>query len=64
MDPSEFTIQSFVSFEAAEQDQLQYWRSRTPEERISAAELLRQAQYGYDATTVSFQRVFEFVERP
>ena len=28
-----------------------YWLSRTPAERLEAAELMRQVNYGYDPTT-------------
>ena len=38
-----------------------YWRSRTPQERIWAVELMRQRAYGYDEHSVpKLQRVIEF----
>lgn len=40
----------------------EYWLSRTPEERLEAAELLRQINYGDSAITGRLQRVFEFAE--
>ncbi len=39
-----------------------YWLSRTPEERLEAAELMRQMNYGYDPATARLQRVFEIVK--
>jgi hypothetical protein len=33
-----------------------YWHSKTPVERLEAAELIRQVLYGYDATTARLQR--------
>jgi len=41
-----------------------YWLSRTPEERLNAAEKMRQMVYGYDRATSRLQRVFEIVEIP
>jgi hypothetical protein len=43
-------------------DEVQYWRTRSPEERLEAVELLRQINYGEDAATARLQRVFEFAE--
>lgn len=40
----------------------QYWRQRTPEERLAAVETLRQIMYGYDPTTERLQRVLELAE--
>lgn len=34
-----------------------YWLSRSPYERLWAAELLRQVTYGYDPATARLQRV-------
>lgn len=44
--------------EEAKREDLNYWRSRTPLERLAAAELLRQVAYGYDASTARIQAVF------
>ena len=43
-------------------DERQYWRTRTPEERMAALELIRQIVYGYDPATVRLQRVLEVVD--
>jgi hypothetical protein len=39
-----------------------FWLSRPPEERLQAAEFLRQTIYGYDAATARLSRVLEVVE--
>jgi len=41
-------------------DDLAYWQSRTPEERISAVEILRRQYYG---NSERLQRVCRIVER-
>lgn len=38
---------------------LEYWLSRTPQERLAAVEFLRQMTYGYDPTTARMERVLE-----
>ena len=43
-------------------DEIAYWHSKTPEERMQALELLRQVIYGYDPATTRLQRVFEVAE--
>lgn len=44
-------------------DDVQYWLSKTPTERLIALETLRQQYYGYDPNTARFQRLFEVVEQ-
>lgn len=39
-----------------------YWRTRSPQERLEALELLRQITYGYDPAATRLQRIFEIVE--
>lgn len=46
-----------------ESDDLEYWLSRPPLERLVALELLRQIAYGYEPDSIRLQRVFEVVER-
>lgn len=46
-----------------ESDDLEFWLSRPPLERLAALELLRQIAYGYEPNSLRFQRVFEIVER-
>lgn len=55
------TALSIVPLEA-EGDDVIYWRSRTPNERLEALEFLRQASFGYDPATARLQRVLEVVE--
>lgn len=43
-------------------DERDYWRQRTPQERLIALETMRQINYGYDATTARLQRFFEITE--
>lgn len=44
-----------------EGDDLAYWLTRTPAERLEALELLRQIHYGYDSLTARLQRVLDVV---
>ncbi len=53
-----------TSFAAAEEADLQYWRSRTPDERLEALELSRQIAYGYDPTARGLSRLLEVAEFP
>ena len=45
-------------------DEIDYWLSKTVDERFEAAELLRPSIYGYDPATARLQRVFEIVRNP
>lgn len=38
---------------------LEYWLSRTPEERIAAVEFMRRIVYDYDPATARMERVLE-----
>jgi hypothetical protein len=40
----------------------EYWRARSPQERMEALELMRQIIYGYDPATTRLQRVLEIAE--
>jgi hypothetical protein len=44
-------------------DELAYWLSKSPADRIAAIELIRRTLYGYDESTARLQRVFEVAER-
>jgi hypothetical protein len=44
-------------------DDMEFWLSKTPKERLEALEFVRQVFYGYDPATTRLQRVFEFVKR-
>jgi hypothetical protein len=53
-----------MSFAEAEKADREYWKSRTPDERLEALELSRQITYGCDRTTRGLSRFFEVVEFP
>lgn len=55
---------SVVTLAEADRVDQEYWRSRTPEERLAAMELSRQISYGYDPTTRGLSRFFEVAEFP
>ena len=59
MDKTVFSVRSLFD----ESDDLEYWLSKTPQERIEAQELMRQIAYGYDPSTARIQRVLEVVQR-
>jgi hypothetical protein len=46
-----------------EADDREYWRAKSPAERMEALELMRQIIYGYDPATTRLQRVLEIAER-
>jgi hypothetical protein len=58
VDRAAFRVDDLTS----ESDERAYWRSRTPDERMEALELLRQIIYGYDPATCRLQRVLEVVD--
>lgn len=41
----------------------EYWKDKSPSERLLAAALIREIVYGREATTGRLQRFFEVVER-
>ena len=43
-------------------DEREFWRAKTPTERMEALELMRQVIYGYDPATTRLQRVLEIAE--
>ena len=45
-----------------ESDEKEYWHAKTPQERLAAAELMRQINYGYDPITTQLQRVLEVAQ--
>ena len=56
-------IRVFNSFEEAEQAEREFWMSCTPEERLTALEMMRRSTYGYDEGERGLQGFFEVVER-
>ncbi len=62
LDRSQITVYSgFGERDAADRE---YWRSKSPEERLTALEELRQTAYGYDEGQRGLQRHFEVADRP
>ena len=55
LDRSEFSVCDLGD----EGNDLQYWLSRPPEERLAAVEFLRQMMYGYDPVTARVERILE-----
>ena len=56
-------IQVFNSFEDSKSAEREYWKSCTPEERLTALELLRQNTFGYDENERGLRGFFEVVDR-
>jgi hypothetical protein len=54
---TEVSAVRLLSREEAEREDRLYWHSKTPAERLAAAEQLRQVAYGYDAATARIQAV-------
>jgi hypothetical protein len=48
--------------EEVEQEDRTFWHSKTPAERLAAAEQLRQAAYGYDPASARIQEIIEIAE--
>ena len=48
----------------APSDELIYWLSKSPQERMEALEQMRQTIYGYDPNATRLQRSFEVAELP
>jgi len=59
VDRSAFSVTTLAEAEA---NDLDYWRSLGPDERLAALELSRQIAYGYDPSARGFSRFFEVVE--
>jgi hypothetical protein len=48
----------------SEADDMEYWFSLSPLERLEAIELMRQIIYGYDPSSDRLQRVFTVAKHP
>jgi len=44
-------------------DDIVYWSTKTPKERMAAIELMRQIIYGYDPASTRLQRVLTITQR-
>ena len=53
---------SVVSLDQAD-DELDYWLTRTPQQRLEAVELIRQTLYGYGSASPRLQRVLTVAQR-
>ena len=60
IDRSVFEVVKLSETDARDRE---YWRGKTPHERLEALELTRQILYGYDPATLRLQRVLEVVKR-
>ena len=58
MDKTAFSVSTID----AESDEIQFWLSKTPAERLLGVEIMRQMLYGYDPSTARLQRIFETAE--
>ena len=47
-----------------DENDLLYWLGRTPQDRISAIEMMRRINYGNDISTRRLQRLLEVAEFP
>jgi hypothetical protein len=54
---------SVTDLAQADSDDIAYWKSRTPAERMEALVTIRRVLYGEAAVTGRLQRVLEIVER-
>jgi hypothetical protein len=59
LDKTVFSIGSHAEHQRAERA---YWLSKTPLERLVAAELLRQISYGYNPLTDKVQRILRVID--
>ena len=53
---------SFGDFKSTDNNDKEYWRSKSFQERLEAIEFLRQIMFGYDPDTERLQRFFEVVK--
>jgi len=63
MDRVDRSVISVVTREEAHRQDVAYWHSRTPGERLEALESMRQAFYGYDPAVTHMIKVLEVIKR-
>jgi len=56
-------IAVFESFEDSKRSEREYWKTCTPEERLTALEMLRRVAYGYDEDQQGLRGFFEVTSR-
>ena len=61
VDRSKITV--FDNFEDSKRSEREYWKSCTPEERLTALEMLRRIAYGYDENQQGLRGFFEVASR-
>jgi hypothetical protein len=59
MDKTAFAVVSLAEAD----DELDYWLTKSPLERLQAVELIRQTLYGYAGTTPRLPRILTVVQR-
>ena len=60
IDRSAFSV---AGFGEQDEDNRNYWLSKTPLERLEGVETIRRVLYGYDPACVRIERVLEVVEQ-
>lgn len=55
---------SVISLDEQDEEVMQYWKSKTPHERLVALETTRRMLYGEHSTSAGLQRVLEIVKQP
>ncbi len=60
LDKNIFAVHSLYD----DQNDLIFWLSQSPQDRISAIEMMRKINYGNDIITARLQRFFEVAEFP
>ncbi|MFQ5569908.1 MAG: hypothetical protein ACE5G0_09550 [Rhodothermales bacterium] len=59
LDKTAFSISTWEE----DTDELQYWLSKTADERLAAMELMRQINYDYDPLADRIPRILEVAQR-
>lgn len=59
----DLTEVSVSSFSEAEEEDRTYWHSKSPQERLTALEQMRQLNYAYDPVSDRIQRTLEVAQR-
>jgi hypothetical protein len=62
--PVKWSSVEVTTLEQAEQDDRAYWRSKSPQERMAALEMLRRVAYSCGPTASGLRGPVEVVERP
>ena len=60
--PKRSARRSLARLRSAKADEMEFWLSRTPLERLAEFERLRQLKYGYDPLTALVERVIQIID--